>query len=85
MSGVVTLIKDDHKKLEAVFKKLEAAEPGDFPSLLQQVAALLIPHSKAEERVVYPDTRPPNDDSNLHKASHLVTALGNLPRMSQSK
>ena len=54
MSGVVTLIKDDHKKLEAVFKKLEAAEPGDFPSLLQQVADLLLPHSKAEERVVYP-------------------------------
>ena len=54
MSGVVTLIKDDHKKLEAVFKKLEAAEPGDFPSMLQQVADLLIPHSKAEERVVYP-------------------------------
>ena len=54
MSGVVTLIKDDHKQLEAVFKKLEAAEPEEFPTLLQQVADLLIPHSKAEEQVVYP-------------------------------
>jgi hemerythrin-like domain-containing protein len=54
MSGVITLIKDDHKKLEAVFKKLEKAEPAETPELLQQVAELLIPHSKAEEQVVYP-------------------------------
>lgn len=54
MSGVVTLIKEDHKKLEAVFKKLEKAEPADFPGLLQQVEELLVPHSKAEEQVVYP-------------------------------
>jgi hemerythrin superfamily protein len=54
MTGVVTLIKDDHKKLEAVFKKLESAEPEEIPDLLQEVARLLIPHSKAEEQVVYP-------------------------------
>ena len=54
MSGVVTLIKDDHQKLESVFKKLESAEPAEIRDLLQQVASLLIPHSKAEEQVVYP-------------------------------
>lgn len=53
MAGVVTLIKEDHRKLEAVFKKLES-EPEDVRGLLQQVAELLIPHSKAEEQVVYP-------------------------------
>ena len=53
MAGVVTLIKEDHRKLEAVFKQLES-EPDDVRSLLQQVAELLIPHSKAEEQVVYP-------------------------------
>jgi hemerythrin-like domain-containing protein len=53
MAGVVTLIKEDHRKLEAVFKQLEK-EPDDVRGLLQQVAELLIPHSKAEERVVYP-------------------------------
>jgi len=53
MAGVVTLIKEDHRKLEAVFKQLEK-EPEDVRGLLQQVAELLIPHSKAEERVVYP-------------------------------
>ncbi|WP_457254601.1 hemerythrin domain-containing protein [Pedococcus sp. P5_B7] len=54
MSGVITLIKDDHKKLEAVFKQLESAEPSDTPPLLRQVQELLVPHSKAEEKVVYP-------------------------------
>jgi hemerythrin superfamily protein len=53
MAGVITLIKDDHQKLEAVFKKLEA-EGGDTKALLEQVAEMLIPHSKAEEQVVYP-------------------------------
>jgi hemerythrin-like domain-containing protein len=52
--GVITLIKDDHQKLESVFKKLESAEPNKIPDLLQQVAELLLPHSKAEEQVVYP-------------------------------
>jgi hemerythrin-like domain-containing protein len=53
MAGVITLIKDDHQKVEAVFKKLEA-DGGDTKALLQQVAEMLIPHSKAEEQVVYP-------------------------------
>lgn len=53
MAGVITLIKDDHKELEAVFKKLEA-QKGDMRALLMQVAELLVPHSKAEEEVVYP-------------------------------
>ena len=50
----MTLIKDDHHKLESVFKELESAEPAEIKDLLQQVARLLIPHSKAEEQVVYP-------------------------------
>ena len=54
MSGVITLIKDDHAKLESVFKRLESAEPAQVRELLQQVNELLVPHSKAEEQVVYP-------------------------------
>lgn len=53
MAGVVTLIKDDHAQLEKVFKQLEA-QKGDVKDLLQQVEELLVPHSKAEEEVVYP-------------------------------
>jgi hemerythrin-like domain-containing protein len=54
MPGVITLIKDDHQKLEAVFKKLESADPEQVPDLLKQVSELLLPHSKGEEQVVYP-------------------------------
>jgi hemerythrin superfamily protein len=53
MAGVVTLLKEDHQKLEQVFKDIESGD-GDIQELLQQVAELLVPHSKAEEEVVYP-------------------------------
>ena len=33
MPGVMALSKDDHRKLEAVFTKLETAEPADTPPL----------------------------------------------------
>jgi hemerythrin superfamily protein len=67
MTGVVTLIKDDHKELEAVFKKLESAEPAEVPDLLREVARLLLPHSKAEEQVVYPaiKTLVPSEESDV--------------------
>ncbi len=53
MTGVISLIKADHQDLEKVFVQLEE-EQGDIKALLQKVAEMLIPHSKAEEDVVYP-------------------------------
>lgn len=53
MPDVVTLIENDHRELEEVFSSIEAAD-GDVKPLIEQVADLLIPHSKAEEQVVYP-------------------------------
>jgi hemerythrin superfamily protein len=50
---VVTLIENDHRELEEVFTSIEAAD-GDPKPLLEQVAEMLMPHSKAEEQVVYP-------------------------------
>jgi hemerythrin-like domain-containing protein len=86
MSGVITLIKDDHKKLEAVFKKLEKAEPAEVHDLLTQVAELLIPHSKAEEQVVYPaikSTSPDESsdvDDGLAEHQHVEKTLEQLLR-----
>ena len=84
MSGVITLIKDDHAKLESVFKKLEAAEPDQIADLLQEVTELLIPHSKAEEKVVYPaikstvpDERSDIDDG-LEEHHHVEATLEQL-------
>src|SRR3954453_22534759 len=53
MAGGVTLIKRGHRTLEAVVKA-SGEEADDVRGLIQQVAELLIPHSKAEEQVVYP-------------------------------
>ena len=53
MTGVISLIKADHQDLEKVFVQLEE-EKGDIKALLREVAEMLIPHSKAEEQVVYP-------------------------------
>lgn len=53
MPDVVTLIENDHRELEEVFSSIEAAD-GDVKPLIEQVRDLLIPHSKAEEQVVYP-------------------------------
>ena len=83
MAGVITLIKDDHTKLEAVFKKLEA-EKGDTRDLLMQVAELLVPHSKAEEEVVYPaikSTAPDEAedvDDGLAEHQHVEATLNQL-------
>ncbi|MDQ1683248.1 MAG: hypothetical protein QOH99_1789 [Frankiaceae bacterium] len=54
---VINLIMSDHRAVEKVFDKLEKVEKdqqAERLQLLQQVRALLIPHSKAEETIVYP-------------------------------
>jgi hemerythrin superfamily protein len=54
---VINLIMSDHRALEKVFDKLEKVEKDQQEErlqLLQQVRALLVPHSKAEEEIVYP-------------------------------
>ncbi len=84
MSGVITLIKKDHATLEAVFKKLESAEPDEIPNLLRQVNELLVPHSKAEEEVVYPAIKAtvPDEqddvDDGLEEHHHVEATLKQL-------
>jgi hemerythrin superfamily protein len=83
MAGVVTLIKEDHKELEAVFKQLEA-QKGDVRALLMKVAELLVPHSKAEEEVVYPaikstaPTEASDVDDGLAEHHHVEETLTQL-------
>lgn len=88
MADVIEMIKADHRALEAVFVKLEADE-GDTESLLAQVKELLVPHSKAEEKVLYPaikSTVPSADDDvddgiaeHHHVASVLARVMGEDP------
>jgi hemerythrin superfamily protein len=54
---VINLIMSDHRAVEKIFDKLEKVDKDAQEQrlqLLQQVRALLIPHAKAEEEIVYP-------------------------------
>ena len=53
MPDVVPLIKSQHRELEELLEQAEQ-EGTDTLALLRQVAAMLKPHSEAEESFVYP-------------------------------
>jgi hypothetical protein len=52
-TDAVTLIQDDHRLLESLFQQLQAGE-GDRRTLVDEVAARLTAHARAEEEEVYP-------------------------------
>ena len=55
MADVITLIEQDHRKVERVFEQLKKTkEPSERQELLTRLHRLLDPHTKAEEAIVYP-------------------------------
>src|SRR3712207_9481325 len=52
-SDAVTMIKNDHRVMESLFEKLKDPS-SDRPALLEEVAARLNAHARAEEERVYP-------------------------------
>ena len=55
MADVITLIEQDHRKVERVFEQLKKAEkPAELLELLTRLQHLLEPHTKAEEAILYP-------------------------------
>ena len=57
MTDVVELIKAQHRRVESLLQDAQDAGPEQMAELLQQVAAILVPHSEAEESFVYPAIR----------------------------
>lgn len=53
MADVISTIEQDHRMVEQVFGKLQSGD-GDRAELVGQLAVLLVPHTEAEEDVVYP-------------------------------
>jgi hemerythrin-like domain-containing protein len=49
---IIDLITADHREVEQLFGQLDSA--GDQDAVIRRIADELIPHSKAEEQVVYP-------------------------------
>lgn len=86
-----TLIKDDHRRLKALFDRLRAGEH-DRRALVEEVAARLTAHARAEEREVYLAIGEVLQDKVSHahrehgEAEHLLTdqgpELGSSPRIS---
>jgi hemerythrin-like domain-containing protein len=69
MDNVVTLIKNDHATFEWFFTKLESEDTPteEKTELLHRLEAVLVPHSRAEEQVVYPaiETAVPSEDDEV--------------------
>lgn len=51
------LIKDDHERIESASQQIEKAGESDRGYLYSNLKRQLIPHMKAEEKVVYPVLR----------------------------
>ncbi|GII21791.1 hemerythrin domain-containing protein [Planosporangium mesophilum] len=52
-SDAVTLIMNDHRLMESMFEQVQAGE-GDRRALVEEIAARLTAHARAEEKKVYP-------------------------------
>lgn len=57
MADIVELITSQHRAIDTLLEQAEQGEPDQVSDVLQQVAALLRPHSEAEESFVYPAIR----------------------------
>jgi hemerythrin-like domain-containing protein len=70
-TDAVTLIQDDHRLLERLFQQLQAGD-GDRRALVDEVAARLTAHARAEEEEVYPAlTRAdPDEEEEVEHAYH---------------
>jgi hemerythrin superfamily protein len=70
-SDAVTLIRNDHRILEDLFKQVSEGS-GDRQELLEEIATLLTAHSRAEEQEVYPAiaAAAPDRSTRIEHATH---------------
>jgi hemerythrin superfamily protein len=58
----ITLLKQDHRIVEALFDEFEDAEEADQSSIAQRVCQLLTVHAQIEEELVYPAAKEAFED-----------------------
>jgi hemerythrin superfamily protein len=70
-TDVVTLIENDHRLMESLFEQLLAGK-GDRRTLVDEVAARLTAHARAEEEEVYPaiTAADPDEEDDVEHAYH---------------
>src|SRR6476469_6399475 len=69
MPDAVTLLKEDHRKVEDLFKQFEEAKgDGRKQKLAEQIAAELIVHSQIEEEIFYPACKGKVEEADIKEA-----------------
>jgi hypothetical protein len=69
MPDAITLLKEDHRTVEDLFKQFESAKgDGRKRKIAEQIAAELIVHSQIEEEIFYPACEGKVDDDDLDEA-----------------
>ena len=82
----ITLITRDHREMERLFEQLKT-QKDDRPRLVEQVGAMLLAHSRAEEEKVYPEivaSSPDEQDEVYHGAQEHAEAEQILHRLERA-
>jgi hemerythrin superfamily protein len=68
-TDAVTLLKNDHREVEGLFKKYEQCESAEEKQqIAQQVCTALVTHTMLEEEIFYPACREKSDDEEAEDA-----------------
>ena len=67
-TDAVAMLKEDHRKVEALFAEFESADDQRKEQIIGEACQELIIHSLLEERVFYPAARQPSTDDQLDEA-----------------
>ena len=88
VEDAVTMLKSDHRKVEALFREIEDADDDDvLEDLAQELVQALTVHAELEERVFYPAVRAALPDENdlimeaVLEHGSLKMLIGNLEDM----
>ena len=69
MPDAVTLLKEDHRKVEDLFKQFEEAKgDGRKRKIAEQIAAELIVHTQIEEEIFYPACKGKVEEADIKEA-----------------
>jgi len=69
MPDAITLLKEDHRKLEGLFKDFQGAKgDGRKKKLAEQICAEIIVHSQIEEEIFYPACEGKVEEADLKEA-----------------
>jgi hypothetical protein len=76
-----TLLENQHRKVEAIFKKLENAKPNSAAALVTELATDLAGHMVIEEEIFYPAAKRVKNDLVLESYEEHALAAHGLKRL----